>query len=791
MTVRRLACLLLLLFAAGQSARAAEARNAFDALLDTFPVVDEIDAATVAPAHESAPGVSRVTDILGRPARHLPVTDHPATVGWVIGKGKQLEPGAAYVLEVEYPDDVPRATFVANRGADHVRGFATGTTFGDARQQFVQPSVESLDYPQTGRWQVYRSIFFLHDRFQGVYAQRDAKPGGRPHGPADGFHVLVFQTRRLNDPRNEGAAVGKIRLRRVPDVSKLYADVEPLPDGLPKRRVFYREEMADEPISSNEQTARGVNNVLDWFVYKAKLNRVLGINTFAKDLLEFGHNQGWDGGDPTWINNAQPPMTRAWDDLVPRLAAEGVDLLPYYEYKGAINWKDGGFPPSLAWERRAQKLYHGKPNTQYTGVTWTEDHNVDLTDPDALADAKRVLDRTLGAHKGKAPFAGVWFRTRDNHLPMSFAEATIARFKAALSDEADADAGSASPDALRASYEGDRKLYDRYVDWWLGERAKFLDALRDHAAQVLADDDARLWFTPWTTEQIPMMRDGSPGAMNGPAQVTTDDPAWWDAFAKTVSGESWFRWALVPTPFDRAVAGDYYRKSIEHREPVSPEPWRSEPYHSAPIADPARYRDAAGVMLTFPAGRLFTVARPELLEEYRTRAGLTVLRHYTLNEDNHDAAKGPSDLPFDGQVGYVSVDVDRAGPHVRLMEARAVAAADPTNLGMLAGSAFSTGFPDYVRRFNAAFLALPALPSEVVPGAADHPEVVVRQIRTPKDGTYVLVVNTSMRPAATRVKVPGRGRTRDLVAREDLGEPGELKLNLHSGELRTYRVQTR
>lgn len=123
----------------------------------------------------------------------------------------------------------------------------------------------------------------------------------------------------------------------------------------------------------------------------------------------------------------------------------------------------------------------------------------------------------------------------------------------------------------------------------------------------------------------------------------------------------------MPTPFERAFSGDYYRKSIERREPVSSEPWRSEPYHSAPVADPARYRDAAGVMLTFPVGRLFTVARPELLEEYRSPAGLTVLRHYTLNEDNHDASNGRSDVPFDGQVGYVAVDVDRAGPHVRLM----------------------------------------------------------------------------------------------------------------------------
>jgi hypothetical protein len=487
-----LSTLLLTTFAASAAMadKPAGPPPSFDARLDAFPVVDEIDTAAVAPAYESPAGASRVVEVLGRKARHLPVGDTPLAAGWVIGRGKGLEPGAAYVLEVEYPDDVPRATFIANRGADHVRGFATGTTFGDARQQFVQPSVESLNYPQSGRWQVYRSIFFLHDRFQGVHAQRDPKPGGRPHGPGDGFHVLIFQTKRLNDPRNEGAVVGRIRLRRVPDVAALYAPIEPLPAGLPKRRVFYREEMADEVISSPEQAARGVDDPLDWFLYKARINRVLGINTFAKDLLEFGHNQGWDGGDPAWINNAQPPLTRVWDDLVPRLAAEGVDLLPYYEYKGAINWKDGGHPPSLAWQRRAEKLYHTESNPRYTGVWWTEEHNVDLTDPDALADAKRVFDRTLGAHKGKASFAGVWFRTRDNHLPISFAEPTLARFRVAFPD--DADAQRASRETLIASYEGDRKLYDRYVEWWLDRRAEFLAALRDHAAGVLGDEDVRL-----------------------------------------------------------------------------------------------------------------------------------------------------------------------------------------------------------------------------------------------------------------------------------------------------------
>ncbi len=185
----------------------------FDRLLDGLPIVDEIDAAAQPPVHQFPENASRVETFLDRPARVLPTGDVPKVMAWVIGRGKGLKPGAAYLLEVEYPDDLPRTLFIANRGADLVRGFATGSATGDCRQQYVQPSLESLDYPQTGHWQRHRMIFFLHDRFQGLYAQRDSRPGGRPFGPANGFHVVIFQSKRLNDPRSQGAAVGRIRLR--------------------------------------------------------------------------------------------------------------------------------------------------------------------------------------------------------------------------------------------------------------------------------------------------------------------------------------------------------------------------------------------------------------------------------------------------------------------------------------------------------------------------------------------------------------------------------------------------
>lgn len=780
--VGRRLVLALSLSAARASVPGAEAIFEFDRQLDRFPVVAEIDPVGTAPVHEFPPGASVATNLIGRPARWLPPRDEASGMAWVIGRQAGLKPGSGYVLSIEFPDDVPRALFVANRGADHVRGWATGAATGDVRRQYTQPSLESLNYPQSGSWQRYRNLFVLHHRFQGLKSQRDPQPGGRPFAPDDGFHVVLFQSQRINDPLSHGVAVGRIRLHAVPDLAALAAPEPDLPPGVPQRRVFFREEMGDEPVSGRNPEDRACADPVDWFVWKARVSRALGFHTFAKDLLEFGHNQGWDSGDQNWVVNAQPPLADLWDRLVPRIAREGMDLLPYYEYRGALGW-NRATPPSLGWQRRAEKLYHGRPNTNYTGTWWVEQHNADLTDPETLADAKRVLDATILKHRDKARFAGAWFRTRGNHLPVSFAEAALARFRADASNDL---AKAVSREELIRSSEGDRKLYSAYVEWWLGRRAAFLSGLQEYLARGLNQPGVALLFTPWPGEPVPLLRDPNSGTAGHPIQIATDDPNWWDAFARSQPGSSWFRWAYVPTPFEQVLSRNLYGYSLEFRETISPPPWRSEDYHAAPNADPARYAAVAGVSLTFPIGRLFTVARGDLLETYRGGAGLALIRHSTLNEDNPADASYTG--PFGGGVGYACVDVDRAGPLVRLQEARAVANGDPVNLGYLCGSIFSTGFPGAVSRFNQAYLSLPALRSRRLGDACGDPEVVVRQMDTPASGSWFAVVNTSMHEKrAVEVRLPG-GKLIDLLERKQVADR-PLRLDLYPGELRSYRLE--
>lgn len=62
---------------------------------------------------------------------------------------------------------------------------------------------------------------------------------------------------------------------------------------------------------------------LTWLEHKMRLARFLGINTFARDLLEFGFNQGWDSaphGGNNWFYQSRFPQLgqRAVDRDGPR-----------------------------------------------------------------------------------------------------------------------------------------------------------------------------------------------------------------------------------------------------------------------------------------------------------------------------------------------------------------------------------------------------------------------------------------------------------------------------------------
>ena len=377
-------------------------------------VVDEIDCTKADHRFADSPkGASKVVDVAGRKCRTLAVQQGKSSyLTWRVGEGKGLKPNGAYVLVIEYPDDKPRSFFVRNYGNNSRRSFYTGAATGDAFEgPIVQHKPESLKIPQSGKYELWTSLTYLGLKASNLrdldQKKADAQGVKRQLDIAtDGFDVVVGQYRREWNPASEGVAVSKIQLCEILDEKKAWAQLALPPSPLPRRRIFWREEMSDG-VMGKDDLCPG-NSGVDWIEQKMRAMKFFGQNTYCKDLLEFGHNQHWDcnwkhgkpgGKSWKWMWGTNGELADLWSKIVP-LAVDkyGFDLLPYYEYGGAA----GDPSEALGPQKRAEPLdVDNKPDRKtrganYTHIWWSEGKlRVDITDPDTLAELKYVLEGTI------------------------------------------------------------------------------------------------------------------------------------------------------------------------------------------------------------------------------------------------------------------------------------------------------------------------------------------------------------------------------------------------------------
>ena len=748
----------------------------------TCTIVDVVDCTKTDHRFADWPaGSSRVETILGKPCRVLDVQeDKSSYLDWRLGEGKGLKPNEAYVVVIEYPDDKPRAFHVRNYGNNSRRSFYTGQSNGDAFEgPIVHHKPESLKIPQSGKYAKWSSLTFL-----GVRAanRRDlgnddaAKAGEKPRMDiaTDGFEVAISQYKKAWHPLSSGIAVSRILLCKIVDEKAAWAKIHYPPKGLPRRHIFWREEMADGVTS--EGSLCDTNDGLDWIEQKFRAMKIFGQNTYCKDLLEFGHNQGWDvnwkrrnnlpgAKHANWMWGGNGHDWDIWGRIVPMAVDKyGFDILPYYEYGGANSKWEG----SLGRQKRSEPLdVDNKPDREkrganYTHIWWSEGIlRVDVTDPDTLDELKYILDGTILRFRdqiAKGGFAGAWMRPRPGEWAVSFADATRARFAA------EANGGKA---VSRADLKADKALYDRYIDWWGARRAAFMDDIRAYletngvknAIAILDNDES----------------EGGPG-LKGRGGLVTDDPATWE---KLLPGK-------VVDIRDPAILADHlYLKDV-----TSPAgTWGAwEWQHACPADDPQHYAALTNVWISMAFHRLFTVDDPAAFDAYRNGNGTdTLVRHYGLNENMVEDADGKR------LIGYAIADFERAGRACMMAEVNAMANGDPVNIGYLMGSVYTRGFPSAVREFNLNFLALPALPSKVVDGACADAEVVLRRIDAGAAGTYYALVHTGWTekkdvavrfPAGVRRLVaPATGETFSP------GPDGVLALPLRPWQLLSLRAE--
>lgn len=726
-------------------------------------LVDEVDTSDPTDTHtlyEDPPGSSSVATVLGKPARVLPMGDDAQVIAYRLGAGKGLVPGKPYVLVVEYPEDTGRQFVVINRGAAMTRTYATGQTSADARHAYTYPFPESLKYPLSGKWESVRTLFWLGEKAEGVKKVRDATAATFTDTVTQGFWVVIGRFRKQDSPLDAGAAVARIRLFAVPDTTSLDMPVHYPPSDLPRRHAFWREEMADEQFESPDPSQRMFASSVDYFETKMKQAKFLGMNTFARHLLVFGYTQQWDstgGGGNDWYYTSQ--QADLWGKLVAAATAHGLDILPYFEYAGSL----GGGAAALGSQRRCRPL-GDRAQDWYTDVYWSEIACADVTDPDFQADVDKLLDATVTSFAGSARFVGAWFRTRNSNWPMSFTDATLARFGAQAN-------GGVAP--TRQQLLADGALLQKYYAWWFTKRRDFLTHIRDYL-KAKVSPEAVVLFTGYVEETL----------HGASAEVTpTDDVSSWE----TVDATPPWQYQFSPVDWSTYVAsGTFLSDSVTMHPPsaVTLANHYPEDDHSAPPPDPATYQAVDDVMMTMPFSRLFTTSDPRPFDAFRAKSGLAIARHFNLNEeDGQDASTGPG--PMSKLVGYFVSDADRAGPYSMLAEARAMAFGDPRYLAYLSSSNFARGFPEATRAFNAAFLALPALPSTIVSGASTDAELVVREIKTSAHGTYYAVVNTGMKAKTNAsIALPAHGKIQDLVAGKEVGaSPGSFSVTLGPGAM--------
>jgi hypothetical protein len=724
-------------------------------------LVDEVLCGSDGAGHlfaEEPKGASQPQELLGRPCRTLsPRPGEGAWFGYRLGKLKLLRPGAPYVLAVEYPEDAPRSLVVVNTGNETSLGFHAGLAVGDAlHAKYVDSHCESLNLPLSGAWETWTLLFRLHDRFTERGLVRGDKP--RPLTPEDGFDVTIAGLSAENDPLSQGPAVSRIALYEVVDPESLVQPLPLPPAELPHRRVFWREEMADGVISGKTPETRGLGSELDWYVHKADLMRFLGLNTFAKDLLEFGACQHWDPtphGGNTWVH-FDARVKDLWGEIVKLMGARGFEVLPYYEYSGSKGDK------GLGYQRRCKPLTR---DDAYTHIGWVESANADVTDPETLADFCRMLDCTVLAFQERARFPGVWLRTR-SQLPVSFADATRERF---------AKEANGSQAVTRDQLRADKALYGQYLAWWQQKRRDFFLGVRDYLRQK-GLKDAFVLYTGCP---------GEPGVGFGDwtGRLVTDAPEAWSAVLQRPEHKVRNQVLQTLSPLEVVQQG-LYRQGLTSAG-LNWGDW--EVHHAQPADDPETYRGVEGLMLTHAFNRSYTVLDPATMDLYRTPAGLTLIRHYPLNENMM------YDRNDQDRLGYFIADIERAGPACMMAEVLAMAYGNPTQIGYLVGGSFGRGFPRYVRDFNANYLALPALPAKRLEGVASDPRVVVQAIDAGPHGTYLGVANTGAVAArGVRVTLPRSGPAKALVSGDTLAlEGGVITLDLRPFQLLAVGIGTR
>ncbi len=672
-------------------------------------LVDEIDCSLSLaedPNHmfrEYPANWSTVEDILDVPTRVMHhKSDTCCYVSWRVGKGKGIVPNEPYVLVVDYPDEAPRSVTVFNFGNATRHGYHTGWTAGDSwSPPYVTQSIESWAIPYSGETKQLVQVMVPFEKSKQYNGSDNRIPMD-----TDGFDLNFGIIKAGEAPDSVGLAVSAIRLYKIDSYDVARPSIPYPAEGLPRRIVTSREEMGDGDDFA------GFAHPQDFYKGRAKMIRLLGMNTCSKDLLEFGYMQNFRSST-RWGQAAN-----YWDEIVDNLAAEDVSILPYYEYhgsRGSAGW--GYVAANKPWTLSSAKDESWK--YLFSNQSYVYNCMMDMTSNEAVWDLENLYDVTIKPYLGKANFLGMWIRNR-GAMPMGFSDAAIGRFNQ--------ETGRSVTRAQiynNGNYRG-TDLYNAYREWWYRKRRNVFSALQSYIKSGLGAG-AKVYYTNTIEEPGEFWANwGNPR----PALLGNDaDQKYIGKNFNEYTGKNW-------STSIGAAAGQYWPNALNADCPT----WGNyEVHHSAPADDPHNYTNLNNVALCYPFNTVWTVADKTASARYRNKSGdLPFVRHYSLNENDFRNASNQE------ICGYYTCDWDHAGRAVMLSELYAMAYDDPTMLAYLFTANLVRNDSTYVREFNLNYLSLPAMKGEVLVGGGWPATFTVRRYVTDK-GTYWAVINCGVR----------------------------------------------
>ena len=670
-------------------------------------LVDEIDCSLSLaddPDHmfrEYPAGWSTVEDILDVPTRVMHhKSDTCCYVSWRVGKGKGIVPNEPYVLVVDYPDEAPRSVTVFNFGNATRHGYHTGWTAGDSwSPPYVTQSLESWAIPYSGETKQLVQVMVPFEKSK-QYNGSDS----RIYMDTDGFDLNFGIIKAGEAPDSVGLAVSAIRLYKIDNYAAALPTINYPAGDVPRRIVTSREEMGDSDDFA------GFSDPPDFYKGRAKMIRLLGMNTCSKDLLEFGYQQNWDPKGSGWLWGSAADY---WTKIVKYLGEEDVYILPFYEYHGSRGSNGMGYDDSLKpWTLNSAKNADWK--WLFSNQKYVYGCMADLANTDRVTrDLKSLFDITIKPYTDKATFLGMWLRNRGG-MPMGFNDYDISEFNRKTGRSV-----TRADIYNNGNYYG-TELYNAYREWWYGRRRDLFSGVHSYIAGQLPG--ARLYYSNTIEEPGEFWanwKNPRPAVLSNEAGYTYQGKNF-----NQFTGKNW------STDFATA-ATNYGPQALFADGPT----WGNyEVNHSAVADDPEHYRDLTGVALCYPFNTVWSVAGGHAAK-YRTAGGdLPFVRHYSLNENDFRNANN-SEI-----CGYYTCDWDHAGRAVVLSELYAMAYDDPTMLAYLFTANLVRNDSTYVREFNLEFLSLPALPSEILRGGAWPATLTVRRWTT-ASGNYWAVIN--------------------------------------------------